>query len=279
VYLPLANIYSSLDVIPLIIPGPSDPHHIIIISDNIMSKPIFVLLHGAWHSPKCWHRLIEELDKSGYSAVAPAMPSSGSSPAVLDWSQDVDTIRNTVSDLINDTGNDIVVVMHSFSGMTGGTALEGLDKESRVSKGLKGGVIRLIYIVAFLVPEGFQHSPHGTRDNMVPEMKTDIDVSPTTLLQYLIVTYTISNRAVSLLFDPKTQRTCFIKTWMTTWLPNLQRICAPKVLGPSGAQLRMLPGAIFRRPTSFALETSQVQSLRHSTSSIPQRVERIRLTT
>jgi hypothetical protein len=58
--------------------------------------------------------------------------------------------------------------MHSFSGMTGGTALEGVDKASRTAQGLKGGVIRLIYWVAFLVPEGFQHSPHGTRDQMVP---------------------------------------------------------------------------------------------------------------
>jgi hypothetical protein len=61
--------------------------------------------------------------------------------------------------------------------MTGGTALDGLDKESRVANQLKGGVVRLIYVVAFLVPEGFQHSPSGTRDNMVPEMKTDLEVS------------------------------------------------------------------------------------------------------
>ena len=71
---------------------------------------------------------------------------------------------------------EVVVVMHSFSGMTGGTALDSLGKESRVAKNLKGGVVRLIYVVAFLVPEGFQHSPHGTRVNMVPEMKTDLDV-------------------------------------------------------------------------------------------------------
>ena len=71
------------------------------------------------------------------------------------------------------------MVMHSFSGMTGGTALEGLDKQASVSKGFKGGVVRLIYISAFLVPEGFQHSPHGTRDNMVPEMRTDLEVRDT----------------------------------------------------------------------------------------------------
>lgn len=139
-----------------------------------MSKPVFVLLHGAWHSPRCWERLAAELNKEGYSSVAPALPSSGSTPPTPDWSQDVETIRKTVSELVED--HEVVVVTHSFSGMTGGTALEGLDKQARASNGLKGGVIRLIYITAFLVPEGFQHSPHGTRDNMVPEMRTDLEV-------------------------------------------------------------------------------------------------------
>ncbi len=142
-----------------------------------MSKPVFVLLHGAWHTPRCWDPLVAELNKAGCSAVAPALPSSGSTPPTSDWSQDVETIRKTVSELVQE--NDVVVVMHSFSGMTGGTALEGLDKQSCAAKGLKGGVVRLVYIVAFLVPEGFQHSPHGTRDNMVPEMRTDLEVGCT----------------------------------------------------------------------------------------------------
>jgi pimeloyl-ACP methyl ester carboxylesterase len=141
-----------------------------------MSKPIFVLLHGAWHTPQCWKRLVTELETAGYESVAPALPSSGSVPPISDWTADVEIIRGTVTDLV-EKERDVVVVMHSFSGMTGGTALDGLDKESRVAKQLKGGVVRLIYVVAFLVPEGFQHSPSGTRDNMVPEMKTDLEVS------------------------------------------------------------------------------------------------------
>ncbi|KAK3374772.1 Alpha/beta hydrolase fold-1 [Podospora didyma] len=136
-----------------------------------MPKPVFVLLHGAWHSPSCWNKLIAALSSAGYSAVAPALPSSGS--ATKDWSQDVEVIRNTVGDLVKE--QDIVVVMHSFSGMTGGTALEGFDKASCAANGLKGGVIRLVYIVAFLVPEGFQHSAPGTRDNMIPEMRTNLE--------------------------------------------------------------------------------------------------------
>lgn len=139
-----------------------------------MSKPVFVLLHGAWHSPRCWDRLVAQLDAAGYRSVAPALPSSGSNPPAPDFFEDVRVIRDTVSSLIKD--HDVVVVTHSFSGMTGGTALDGLDKETSTSTGLEGGVIRIVYIAAFLVPEGFQHSPRGTRDNMVPEMRTDFEV-------------------------------------------------------------------------------------------------------
>lgn len=141
-----------------------------------MSKPFFVLLHGAWHTPECFAPLTSALHKTGYGdrVVAPALPSSNATPLPTDWDADVETIRNTVSKLVED--QDVVVVMYSFSGLTGGTSLEGLDKQSCANKGLKGGVIRIVYIAAFLVPEGFQHSPTGTRDNMVPEMKTDMDV-------------------------------------------------------------------------------------------------------
>lgn len=142
-----------------------------------MSKPVFVLLHGAWHKPQCWDLLVRELAKAGYNSIAPALPSSGSRPPTPDWSADIEVIRKTVSELVEDQEHDVVVVMHSFSGMTGGTSLEGLDKESRVAKNLQGGVIRLVYVVAFLVPEGFQHSPHGTRENMVAEMITNFEVS------------------------------------------------------------------------------------------------------
>ncbi|KAJ8133347.1 hypothetical protein O1611_g284 [Lasiodiplodia mahajangana] len=99
-----------------------------------MPDPVFVLLHGAWHSPQCWSRLIAELE----NAVAPSLPSCGSTPPTPDWTEDVQVIRSTVSGLVVE--RDVVVVMHSFSGMTGGTALEGLDKEACSAKGLQGGV-------------------------------------------------------------------------------------------------------------------------------------------
>ena len=68
------------------------------------------------------------------------------------------------------------MVIHSYSGIPGGQALEGLDKKSRSERGLQGSVIRLIYVLSFIVPEGFQQSARGTKDKMVPVMKTDFEV-------------------------------------------------------------------------------------------------------
>ena len=140
-----------------------------------MAKPIFVLLHGAWHTPQCWATLTKALDRAGYDAVAPQMPSSGSNPPTPDWVQDIQVIRHTVTKLADDN-KEIVLVVHSFSGMTGGTALKGLGKQERQKHDLPGGVIRLVYINAFLVGESFQHSKEGTRDNMLEEMKVDFEV-------------------------------------------------------------------------------------------------------
>lgn len=140
-----------------------------------MSYLTFVLLHGAWHTPKCWAPLVSSLSAATCESITPAMPSSGSTPPTPDFSADVTIIRNTVLDLV-DQGREVVVVLHSFSGITGGTALEGLDIASRAAKGLKGGVVRLIYVAAFLVPEGFQHSKPDTWENRIEEMKVDFEV-------------------------------------------------------------------------------------------------------
>lgn len=141
-----------------------------------MGKPVFVLLHGAWHTPVCWSRIIPLLKAQGYETVAPQLPSSlaNGGPPVQDWSADIEVIRSTVVSLAKD-GRDIILVAHSNSGMTAGTALEGLDKAACAEQGWKGGIVRMIYICAFIVSEGFRHSSPGSRENMVEEMRVDFD--------------------------------------------------------------------------------------------------------
>jgi len=98
-----------------------------------MTKPVFIPLHGAWHSPRCWTHVVTLFDQSGYSSVVLSLPSTSSSPPTPVWSQEIHTIRTTVSELIPE--RDVDVVLHSFSGITGGTALEGLDRAPAHPKG------------------------------------------------------------------------------------------------------------------------------------------------
>ncbi|KAK0660086.1 hypothetical protein QBC41DRAFT_360233 [Cercophora samala] len=47
-----------------------------------------------------------------------------------------------------------VVIMHSYGGKVGTNALHSLSREARSQKGLKGGIIQLIYVCAFAPAEG-----------------------------------------------------------------------------------------------------------------------------
>ena len=120
-----------------------------------MSKPTFVCVHGAWHSRKCFDHIKTILSDRGYDCICPSLPSTGRDnyPTDYDFTEDVKAIRAPIIDLVKD--KDVIVVLHSYGG--------------------------IFYIVAFIVPEGFQHSPPGTRDSMIPVMKTDFKVSITHL--------------------------------------------------------------------------------------------------
>jgi len=118
-----------------------------------MSKPTFVCVHGAWHTPSCWDKVKALLNAAGYECICPSLPTTNSIPPKHDFTEDVAMIRSYVESLVN-AGEDVILVTHSYSGVPGGQALEGLDKESCEKRGLRGGVVRLVYITSFIVPEG-----------------------------------------------------------------------------------------------------------------------------
>lgn len=112
-----------------------------------MSKPIFVCVPGASHSHLIWEPLKRALAFHGYTTVPLALPSVGGNPPTYDFNEDVQAIRNLVTE-ISDSGSDVIVVLHSYSGLPGGEALRGLSKVERQQRGLKGGVVRLVFIMS-----------------------------------------------------------------------------------------------------------------------------------
>jgi pimeloyl-ACP methyl ester carboxylesterase len=155
---------------------PTLPIPLDLASVKTMSKPAFVFVHGAWHTPGCWRKVTDILESQGYRTSCPALPSTHASPPIPDLAPDADAVRSAVTRLL-DEGLEVVVVCHSYGGIPTCEGLRDLDVKSRKENNSPGGVIRLVYISAYMVPEGFQLCPTGTRDNLYPSMKTDLEVS------------------------------------------------------------------------------------------------------
>ena len=137
-----------------------------------MSKPTVVLVPGSWHTPKVYDGVIKALEPHGYPCIRLPLPSVGAVPANEDFTEDVAAIRDCVNKLV-EKGEEVVVILHSYAGLPGGEALKGLGMKERAKEGKKGGVIRLIFIMAYVVPEGFQLALKGDTSKTPPWMKVD----------------------------------------------------------------------------------------------------------
>ncbi|OOO13791.1 hypothetical protein OAory_01023860 [Aspergillus oryzae] len=120
------------------------------------NNPTIVIVPGSWHCPKHYKYLIDGLAKFNYEAVGVTLPSVNSSPPHASWDQDAQAVREVILKSL-DNGNDVIAVAHSFGGVAMSEAVKGLGKEAREKQGLKGGVVRLIYMCAMALPEGQTH--------------------------------------------------------------------------------------------------------------------------
>ncbi|KAL8743198.1 MAG: hypothetical protein Q9184_008143 [Pyrenodesmia sp. 2 TL-2023] len=122
-------------------------------------RPTIILVHGGWQGPETFSLLIPLLELASYSIFAVTLPSSGTVPAVADFSLDVAAVRNAVSSTIA-TGKDVLLVLHSYGAVVGCEALKGIkvDEATRVveSEGQLrvGRVVKVAFIAGLLFPEG-----------------------------------------------------------------------------------------------------------------------------
>ncbi|KAJ5193259.1 hypothetical protein N7449_009401, partial [Penicillium cf. viridicatum] len=76
-------------------------------------------------------------------------------PTTTSCQADIHTITVTLKSLVEDEGKDVLVFMYWYGGMPGAAAPTGLAKSQRSQEGKAGGAIGLLFLAAFLVPEGF----------------------------------------------------------------------------------------------------------------------------
>lgn len=128
-----------------------------------------VLVHGAWHSSWCWHKVIAELDQYQIPTVTVDLPScrtDGTPPG--DMHADAAEIRRTL-----DRYDDVVLVAHSYGGIP-------------TTEGAAGhpAVRHLVYVAAYNAAEGETLMGYALPDP-APELLNpprDLDISPTGLM-------------------------------------------------------------------------------------------------
>jgi thioesterase domain-containing protein len=126
------------------------------IPNFIMSNPSIVIVPGAWHRPAHFQGLIDELAKVNYDAVGVTLPSVDSNPPLASWEQDAQAVREAIMERL-DAGKDVIVLAHSFGGIAMSEAAKGLGKKGRAAQGLRGGIIKLVYMCAMALPGGQTH--------------------------------------------------------------------------------------------------------------------------
>ncbi|RLL66836.1 alpha/beta fold hydrolase [Streptomyces sp. Z26] len=115
----------------------------------------FLLVHGAWHSGRCWERLVPLLESAGHRVYAPTLTGYGDTAHLLGPDIGLETHVADVVRLIRDEElTDVVLVGHSYAGLV----------VSSVVNDVPDRIARLVYLDA-MVPE------HG---------ETALDVQPVT---------------------------------------------------------------------------------------------------
>ncbi|RHZ49051.1 alpha/beta hydrolase [Aspergillus thermomutatus] len=114
-----------------------------------------VFVPGAWITPDFYQPFLDALTKAGYPVRYAGYPSlDPADPTSADCKADSDAITSVIRPLVEDEGRDVLLLMHSYAGMPGAAAAKGLAKTERMQQGKSGGIVGMVFIAAFLVPEG-----------------------------------------------------------------------------------------------------------------------------
>ncbi len=103
----------------------------------------FILIHGAWHGSWCWERIVPLLEQQGHRVLAPDLPGMGNDPTPL-TTITLDYWARFVADLVLQQEEPVLLLGHSRGGVVISQAAEYVSQS----------IQKLIYLAAFLVPNG-----------------------------------------------------------------------------------------------------------------------------
>lgn len=118
-----------------------------------MAKPTIVLCPGAWHGPEAFSLITPKLQDAGYKIVLVDWPSVSNAANVKSFDDDVSRLSSVLLEEV-DGGNEVVIVAHSWAGSPVSSTAGPFSKVERAKEGKEGGVVKLVFIAAFLAPQG-----------------------------------------------------------------------------------------------------------------------------
>lgn len=117
------------------------------------SNPAFVIVPGVSHTPIFFQSVVDLLNRRGYQAKTVAYPTVGYNVSGTTYNDEVKSIQDAVAHYVENQHTDVILVCHSYGGWPGSRAVKGWDKTTREQLGLQNGIIELVFLAAFLIPD------------------------------------------------------------------------------------------------------------------------------
>ncbi len=112
-------------------------------ANKSQSQTHYVLVHGAWEDARSWEYVTPLLEQNGHAVTVVDLPGHGANQQSISAMNMANYIK-TVVDVITSLDRNVVLVAHSMAGAV----------VSQVAEQIPGLLERLIYVCAFLLPEG-----------------------------------------------------------------------------------------------------------------------------
>ncbi|MFT4033451.1 MAG: alpha/beta hydrolase, partial [Siphonobacter sp.] len=114
----------------------------IVFARNKTDKPVFVLVHGAWHGGWCWQDVSQNLREKKYLVYTPTLSGLGEHK---NTTNDNINLQTHITDIINliemDDLRNVILVGHSYAG----TVIAG------VADSIPERLSKLVYLDAMIV--------------------------------------------------------------------------------------------------------------------------------
>lgn len=142
-------------------------------------KTSFIIVPGSFATVPLYDSLVAALRDQGHDVRAINLPSAndGSVLPPPTGEDDAKHIRKEVTanlDSETDPSN-VVVMLHSYSGVPGSSALKGLGRADRTAEGKTTAVVGVMYLASFVLPLGVSNRAWlSARDAMPEPFKTGI---------------------------------------------------------------------------------------------------------